>query len=155
MGKTIANLYRYSQVAQAANRRYLDALSLVEPKTESVMEIEKICNRVNANSRVFSGINPVSKVTATIFLAVLNGANHINGFTNASIRKSLFPDENIDDKKLRDKTTRMLAKLRAHKLIAKIPHSFRYKLTPKGIRVMSATLTVKKILLPDAMKQAS
>ena len=34
MGKTIANLYRYAQVSQAANRRYLDAVSFAEPKRE-------------------------------------------------------------------------------------------------------------------------
>jgi len=43
MGKSIANLYRYAQISEAANRRYLDAISLAEPKTESIVEIEKIC----------------------------------------------------------------------------------------------------------------
>lgn len=155
MGKTIANLYRYAQVSQAANRRYLDAVSLAEPKTESIMEIEKICNRVSSGNRVFSGLNPVSKEVERIFLAVMNGGNHINGFANASIRSNLFLDAAGDDKRLRNKTTRIIAKLRAHKLIAKIPHSFRYKVTPKGVRIMSAALTVKNIMMTDAMKKAS
>jgi hypothetical protein len=155
MGKTIANLYRYAQVSQAANRRYLDAVSLAEPKRESIVEIEKICNRVSSGNRVFSGMNPISKEVEQIFLAVMNGGNHINGFTNASIRNHLFPDAAADDKKIRNKTTRIIAKLRAHKLIAKIPHSFRYKVTSKGIRIMSAALTVRNIYFADSMNKAS
>lgn len=155
MGKSTANLYRYAQVSQAANKRYLDAVSLAEPRTESIVEVERICNRVSSGNRVFSGMNPVSKETERIFLAVMDGGNHINGFTNASIRTKLFPKAAIDDKTVRNKTTRIIAKLRAHKLIAKIPHSFRYKVTSKGVRVMSSVLAVKNIALPDAMKVAS
>lgn len=155
MGKSIANLYRYAQVSQSANKRYLDALSLAEPKAESIMEMEKICNKVNTGNSVFPGMNPVSKEVECIFLAVMNGANHINGFTNASIRKYLFPGSTVDDKKIRNKTTRIIAKLRAHKLIAKTPHSFRYKITSKGTRIMSAALAVKNIYFVDAIKKAS
>ena len=50
--------------------------------------------------------------------------------------------------------TRLLAKLRAHKLIAKIPHSFKYRVTPKGIKLMSAALAAKNRLMPDDMKKA-
>ncbi|NLF47878.1 MAG: hypothetical protein GX578_06085 [Clostridiales bacterium] len=155
MGKSIANLYRYAQVSEAANKRYLDALSLVEPKTESIQEIEKICHRVTSGKRTFSGMNPISKEAEAIFLAVMDAGNHINGFTNASIRKFLFLDATMEDKKIMNKTTRIIAKLRAHKLIAKIPHSFRYKVTVKGIRIMSAALAVKNIKLAEIMKKVS
>jgi hypothetical protein len=155
MGKSIANLYRYAQVSEAANKRYLDALSLVEPRTESIQEIEKICHRVTSGKRIFSGMNLISKEVEAIFLAVMDAGNHINGFTNASIRQFIFPDANNSDKKTMTKTTRIIAKLRAHKLIAKIPHSFRYKVTHKGIRIMTAVLEVKNNMLPDIMKRAS
>lgn len=91
-------------------------MSRAEPRTESIVEIEKICNRVTAGNRIFTAMNPVSKEVERIFLAVMDGDNHINGFTNASIRNYLFPE---------------------------------------GIRVMSAVLAVKNIVLPDAMKRAS
>jgi hypothetical protein len=100
-------------------------------------------------------MNPISREVEAIFLAVMDAGNHINGFTNASIRQFIFPDANNSDKKTRNKTTRIIAKLRAHKLIAKIPHSFRYKVTHKGIRIMSAVLEVKNNMLPDIMKRAS
>lgn len=108
--------------------------------------------RVNSDNRVFSGMNLVAKEIEKIFLVVMDGGNHIYGFTNASIRTTLFPELAVDDKKVRNKTTRIITKLRAHKLIVKIPHSFRYKMTPKGIRVMSSVLAVKNIAFLDAMK---
>jgi hypothetical protein len=151
MGKSIANLYRYAQVSEAANKRYLDAIALAEPKTESIKEIEKICHKVTSGKRTFSGMNPISKETEDIFLAVMDAGNHINGFTNASIRKSLFPKSSLEDRTIRNKTTRIIAKLRAHKLIAKVPHSFRYRVTPRGIKIMSAVLAVKNTMLADAM----
>ena len=50
------------------------------------------------------------------------------GFTNASIRKAIFLNVSVDDKRTRNKTTRILAKLKAFGLISKIPRSFRYKI---------------------------
>ena len=154
MGKSIANLYRYSQVSQAANKRYLDAIVLAEVRGDSVTEIEKLCTGVTSRNRSYSGFNPLSKETEKIFLGIMDGGNHINGFTNASLRKLVFQDANADNIKIRNKTTRIIAKLRAHKLISKIPHSFKYKVTPKGIKLMSATLSVKNRFIPDAMKSA-
>ena len=77
---------------------------------------------------------------------MLNGSNNINGFTNKDIRNALYypAADGVEDHKLSNRTTRLLAKLRAHRLIAKIPHSFRYKLTKKGVRLMSAALKIKK-----------
>jgi hypothetical protein len=96
----------------------------------------------------------VSKETELLFGAVFNGGNHINGFTNASIREAIFPNASVDDKRARNKTTRILAKLKAFGLISKIPRSFRYKITAKGVRLITATLSIKNSTMPSAMKSA-
>jgi hypothetical protein len=70
MGKSISNLYCYSQVSESANRRYFDA------------------------------------------------GNHINGFTNASLRKALFSDAAFDDIKNRNKVTRLLPSTYCYNLFA-------------------------------------
>jgi len=154
MGKSISNLYRYAEVSKAANKRYLDAVALADLKGDCIEEIEKLCNRIEKGNRTFSGFNPMSEQTELLFRAVLNGGNHINGFTNASIRKIIFPDAFDDDKKTRDKVTRILAKLKAFSLISKIPRSFRYKITAKGVRIITATLSIKNTTMPIAMKSA-
>ncbi len=99
-------------------------------------------------NRIFSGFNPLSEETELLFGAVFNGGNHINFFTNASIRKAIFPNALVDDKRIRNKTTRILAKLKAFGLISKIPRSFRYKITAKGIRLITATLKIQLFRMP-------
>jgi hypothetical protein len=154
MGKSISNLYRYAEVSKAANRKYLDAIALADLKGNCIDEIEKLCERIKKGNRTFSGFNPLSEETELLFLAVFNGGNHINGFTNASIRKAIFPDASDDDKKTRNKMTRILSKMKAFGLISKIPRSFRYKITAKGIRIITATLSIKNTTIPNAMKSA-
>jgi hypothetical protein len=154
MGKSISNLYRYAEVSKAANQRYFDAIALADLKGDCINEIEKLCSRIEKGNRVYSGFNPLSEETELLFCAVFNGGNHINGFTNASIRKAIFPNTAKDDERVRNKVTRTLAKLKAFGLIAKIPRSFRYKITPKGIRVISAALSIKNTLMPNIMKSA-
>jgi hypothetical protein len=80
------------------------------------------------------------------FNKLINLGNFINGFTNQSIRKILYPN-NSYDKKIRNKVTRILAKLRSHKLIKKIPHSFKYTTTTKGIKIITGILEIKTINL--------
>jgi hypothetical protein len=154
MGKSIANLYRYAEVSKAANQRYLDAVALADLKGDNVKELEKLCTKIEKDNRTYSGFNPLSLETELLFQAVLDGRNHINGFTNASIRKSIFQDT-FDDIKKRNKVTRILAKLRAFGLISKVPRSFRYKITAKGVRLITASLSVKNSAIPIAMKHAS
>jgi len=154
MGKSISNLYRYAEVSKAANQRYLDAVALADTKGDYIEEIEKLCKKLEKGNRTFTGFNPLSEETELLFAAVFNGGNHINGFTNASIRKAIFPNASVDDKRIRNKTTRILAKLKAFGLISKVPRSFRYKITAKGVRLITATLTIKNSALPSAMKSA-
>jgi hypothetical protein len=154
MGKSISNLYRYAEVSKAANQRYLDAVALADTKGGYIEEIEKLCKKLEKGKETFTGFNPLSKETELLFGAVFNGGNHINGFTNASIRKAIFPNASVDDKRIRNKTTRILAKLKAFGLISKIPRSFRYKITAKGVRLITATLSIKNSALPNIMKSA-
>ncbi len=154
MGKSIANLYRYAQVSKAANQRYLDAVALADLRGDCIAEIEKICTKIEKGNRSYSAFNPLSEETARIFRAILDGGNHINGLTNASIKKAIYPDASVDDKKVRNKVTRLLGKLKAHGVIKKVPRSFRYRITPKGIRLITAVLSIKNKIAPDAMKSA-
>jgi hypothetical protein len=125
---------------------------LADLRGDCIAEVEKICTKTVKGNRSYSAFNPLSVETARIFRAILDGGNHINGLTNASILKAIFPDASVDDKKVSNKVTRLLAKLKAHGLIKKIPRSFRYKITPRGIRIITAALSIKNKIVPDAMK---
>jgi hypothetical protein len=48
-------------------------------------------------------------------------------------------------KKLSAKITREIAKLRAHKIIKKIPGTFRYQVTEKGTEILNRILIFHKL----------
>jgi hypothetical protein len=87
-------------------------MALADLKGDCIDEIEKLCKRLEKGNRTFSGFNPLSEETELLFRAVFNGGNHINGFTNVSVRKAIFQGAIVDDKKTRNKVTRLLAKRR-------------------------------------------
>jgi hypothetical protein len=152
MGKSITYLYRYAQVSSSANKRYLDALSLADFKLELIAEVEKLCSPVKSKNKIYTGFNLLSPETERIFIAIMDGKNHINGFRNSTIKNIIFPGSDPQDKQIRNKITRLIAKLRAHKLISKIPKSFKYKISSKGIKLMSAVLEIKKRSLLKELK---
>ena len=156
MGKSVANIYRYAEVSKASNRRYLDALALAKDSNEVVKELEAICKPIESKGRRYSAFNPIDEGCTRFFIALLDGANNINGFSNKTLRTQLYPQTKKNDnsittierKRTSGRVTRLLGKLRAHGLIAKIPHSFRYKVSKKGIKIMAAILKIKKLELP-------
>jgi predicted ATPase len=55
----------------------------------------------------------------------------------------------------RERTSRLIAKLRAHGLIAKVTRSRLYGVTPRGHRLMSALLTFRHVDFPKAFAAAA
>jgi len=154
MGKSIANLYRYAQICKASNTRYLDALADAMPTNELISEVEKVCSNVKSNHKTYTGFNLLSPETCKLFLAIMNGAHHINGFTNKDVRRIIYPKE-YSEVKVRNKTTRLIAKLRAHSLIRKAPRSYKYYVSKKGRRIMAGVLFLKQKEYPSfTFKQA-
>lgn len=79
----------------------------------------------------------MSRETVTVLSAIASGDFILNGFDNKSIRRRIY--ENSDTPQTINKTTRLLAKLKAHGSIKKVPRKNRYYLTSRG-RDISNTL---------------
>lgn len=148
MGKSIANLYRYAEVSKAANKRFLDSLQNIIPSKSLEKEIDEVCGRKTVKGRTFTGYNVWSSETFRLFETISDGKYLIRGFTNRDIRREIFEDE-PDSAANRGKTSRTFAKLRAHGLIRKIPHSRRYLVSDKGRRVMGALIEAKRKTYPE------
>ena len=148
MGKSISNLYRYAEVSKASNKRYINALTNIIPKGAVEKEINSLCGRIHFNGRHYTGFNVWREDTFRLFCELSNAAYLVRGFTNADIRKVFYPVESANLKTTRNKMTRLLAKLRAHGLIKKIPRSLRYLVTDKGRRIMSALINIRFRLYP-------
>ena len=160
MSKCVANLYRYVEICLGANRRTLDALASVDDPGPSRRELKELGQRVIRKGRPISGFtralgergrfagsktattdgsgNPAQPETAKLFKAVLKGETIIQGFRNADIRESLFGTRVSAKRKKRlsAKVCRLFKKLHTRGLIAKIPHSRRWRITRKGVRVL-------------------
>lgn len=159
MGKSISNMYRYAEVAKACNLRYLNSLTSVDRDNTLDRKIESLCNGVetklstknDSKPRRYSGFNLLSSFSCTVFNAILNGAFKIRGFSNKNLRlilleqKALSLKPSFDMKKISAKITRLIAKLRAHKLISKLPNTCKYRVTKSGEEVLARVLLFKKL----------
>ena len=158
MGKAVSNLYRCAQIAKTCNLKYLNSLASVKPPSHWDKKVEKISSstsRINKNGNKlrFGPFNLLSKQTCLVLEAISDGRFDLKPFSNKMLRqllqeKKLFQIDNDDPlavKKLSGKITRLIAKLRAHKIIRKVSHSFKYTLTKTGRLICYNVLKFKKM----------
>ena len=150
MGKTIANLYRYAEIARAANKRYIDALENIIPVKSTQEEIEAVCGRRIEKGKTYTGFNVWEKETLEALRVIADGRYLLSGFTNKMIRRELCP-KSFTEKKAAGKITRLLKKLRVHKIIRKQSHSQKYFVTNKGRRIINALIEMKDEYYPKAV----
>lgn len=148
MGKSISNLYRYAEVSKASNKRYLAALNNIIPKGSIEKELNGVCGKITINGKSYTGFNVWEQNTYRLFCELSNGSYLIRGFTNSDIRNAYWNREAPNDKTNRNRMTRLFAKLRAHGLVKKVPHSLRYHITDKGRRIMGALIEIRNRQYP-------
>jgi len=87
-----------------------------------------------------------------LFRALLDGQHMIRGFSNPDIRQKLKDSPHLkaitDPRRQSAKVTRIFNRCHAHGLIAKIPHSRRWRLTRHGRIAMSASIQLRDIHFP-------
>ena len=153
-------VFRYREVSLAANGRYLNALAQVDDPTDAIRTLDRITTRKKlAPRRTAKAFNPVARDEIQIFQALLSGDHMIRGFSNPDIRAKLHGSahlKNIADPKRRSgKVTRILGRCHAHGLIAKIPHSRRWRVTKHGRMAMSAAIQLRDVQFPISYSKAA
>lgn len=157
MAKRVANLWRYAEVSLRANERYLDALAHVEAKGEVTKELDDLCRGRTVGERRCAKFNPVARADAELFKAVLSGDHLINGFRNRDLAQRLFEKEAAtpEDRRRRSaRVSRLISKLRGHRIVFKVKGSRLYRVTKHGCRVMVAVLRFRGIEFPELYQQA-
>jgi len=158
MAKGVANLPRYAEVCAAANERYLQALACVDDPSEALDELAKLTQPVRKGKAVHRALNPFSQKDLALFRAVLRGEHTIKGLCNRDIRLQLYGHQKDTKKRQRHSAavSRQLRLLHAHRLIAKIPHSHRWRITERGMRLLAAILRLHTQEYPKkALKEAA
>ncbi len=138
--KGIADLRRRAELSYGANARYLDALAVVGLLTPSYRLLDCVSQRVKAK-RQYRALRPISPEDASLFQLILHGEFSIQGFRNRDLRQAL---RQSDLKNTSARTSRLLALLRAHKLIFKVAKTNYYRITNKGHQVMATALKFRQ-----------
>jgi hypothetical protein len=155
--KGIADLRRRAAVGEAANRRYLEALATVDDPRPLADLIAPVCRSVAWHRARARALNPLAPGDAALLQAVSRGEFALNGFRNRDLRVLLCgPAANSTvSRRHAARVTRLLRLLRAHRLIAKVPRTHRYVLTPLGRTISAAVLTARNANTDKLLKLAA
>jgi len=143
MRKGVADLTRRTEVSQAVNDRYLDALAACEATTPLGELTAGLCRPVTWNGRRARALHPWSPHDLDLLRAIGRADFLVNGFRNGDLCGALHgpPPQHAAARRRRSAAvTRNIRLLRAHGLVHKRPKSHRYMVTPKGHRILSALL---------------
>jgi hypothetical protein len=161
MRKGVGYLFRYRDVSRSANRRYLNALAVVSDLTLEVRQLESITrNRRTASGRTAKAFNPLSREDVQLFRALMGGEHHIRGFNNRDLRLALAETAHLapladDPPRQSAKVSRILHRFHLHGLVAKIPHSRRWRTTRFGRRVMATSIQIQQLNFPQLLALAA
>jgi len=142
MSKWVNNLHRYAEISRTANGRYLDGLAAQEDSGPSTEDMKNLSASVEENGRRYGAFNPAKEDDVLLMAEIMRAEYLIRGFRNADIREVLFGKASNKKQRQRQatKVSRMFKKLHVRKMIAKIPHSHRWRVTDKGSRIMGTVL---------------
>jgi hypothetical protein len=155
MGKGVANVWRYAQVSEQANHRYLDALASVQPKGKAILELDRLCRSRTQHGERFSRFEPLTHSDCELFQAVLAGEHTIRGFRNRDLQQRLYPKpaRNANEQRRRSaRVSRLIRKLRGHGLVGKVPGCRLYRPTAHGLELMAAAIHCRTGLFPAALQ---
>jgi hypothetical protein len=152
--KSVAFLNRYAHVAHQAARRYLNGLTVVDDPHVSRKVLDRVCSRASFAGRKRRALNPLSREEQQLFMAVLRGEHALRGFRSRDLAPYLNHSQSKDPQERRRQSgqrSRLLQLLRAHGLIAKLPHTRRYRVTDRGFAFMSAAIHLRFKAFPADM----
>jgi hypothetical protein len=158
MNKGVANCYHYQQVSRDANRRYLEALAVVEAPRAVEKQLDRVSRPTRFRGRRRRGLNLLHVQEQRLFRAVLAGHHRLHGVRNREVATALFgaaPHALAARRRRTARVSRLLQLLRAHGLLAKIPHSHRYRITAKGDAVMNAAVYARYKVFPRELQEVT
>jgi hypothetical protein len=141
--KSIYSLPTLVELLWASNRRYLEFISTLDNPTPALRELEKISRPVADGGRSLRGFNLFDGDDLDVFLAVVRGEFNISGLQNRQLQKLLGSSGH--------QVSRLLKRLRAHGLIKKVGHCYKYYLTTLGRRVTATALRLRQTLIIPAL----
>jgi len=158
MTKDVMSLGHYREQALACNRRYLDALAVVDDPAPAYQELKQLTEPKGVAGRSYAGFNPARRDDVGLFATVLQGDHVARGFRNREIREALFgvPKASATPNRNSAAVGRLLKRLHVRQLIAKVPRTRRWKVTERGRRLLGLAVQLYRRCWPElAANQAA
>jgi hypothetical protein len=140
MNKDVGSLIHYQEQALACNRRYLEALAVVEDPAPAYQDLRQLTEPKVVAGRSSAGFNPARRDDVRLFAAVLDGDHLARGFRNKDIRAALHGAAAKPSTRLSAAVGRLIKRLHVRQLVAKIPRTRRWRVTESGRRLLSLTV---------------
>lgn len=156
--KGVADMHRRAMVSEAANERYLDALAVVGDNEKLTHVLKQVCQPATWKGSRARALRPFHAQDMGLLQQVSRGEYSINGFRNRDLCNALFkdiPSEGKEKRKRSASVTRQLRLLRAHGIITKVPHTYRYVLTTKGRQVITALMAAEQANINQLQRLAA
>jgi hypothetical protein len=139
--KGVADMPWRAQIGQAVNNRLLESLATVTEQ-QTLGELLKPLGQpvIQEGKRRARALNPLTGQDGDLIRLLAQGQYLVEGFRNADLREAWFGTTTDPTQRRRQSAqmTRLLALLRAHGLIVKVPKSNRYQLSASGRRIATA-----------------
>jgi len=137
VGKRLCNLDSLREIGRQANRRLIGVQRLAHDCSLGHDVFQQVVAPSEHEGQRAPGLRFGDERTTALFTALCGYVPVVAGFTNASLRTCVgtLLDPEHPEAYTSSRMTYDLRRLRLKGLIARIPHSHRYKLTPLGRRV--------------------
>lgn len=155
--KGVAWLWRYAEVSRLANARYLEALAVVDDDGLVRAQLDRLTRPAQLDGKSKRALQPLSPADQALFQAVLRGEHRLCGFANRDLARQLYRNASKDPAERRrrcGRVSRLIQMLRAHRLVAKISHTRRYRVTPRGEKFLAAAIYVRHHYWPEQLRKA-
>ena len=133
------------EVLAAANRRYLEFLSVLEDDSSGRRDLDRVSRPVQDDAgRSYRGINFFLPADLDLALALVRGEYLISGVTARKLRKQLPLWTSAQ-------LSRAIRRLREHGLLKKIGGTFKYYITKLGQNVVTAAMRLREATIIPSM----
>ena len=149
MNKDTGSLIHYQEQALACNRRYLDALSVVDDPAPAYQQLRQLTEPKVVAGRSYAGFNPARREDVRLFAAVLEGDHIARGFRNKDIRTTLFGENTKPGSRHSAAVGRLVKRLHARHLVAKIPRTRRWRITDTGRQLLGKAVLFYRCTWPE------
>jgi hypothetical protein len=155
IGRRLHNLPTMARTGFRANRRLLDAQRTSCDTLTGTDAYHKVCQPVLVDGQRVPALRFDNPVTQALLVALVVFCPHPDGFQSRDLRELLAPALGLTpDAMTPGQMTYNLRRLRLHGLIERTPHSFRYKVTPFGLRSALLLTRIHNRFLTTVMAEA-